>query len=45
MGLVLTKNTVDSGWKRVESLIPRVSYLGIDFACNVARDVHAKRKK
>ena len=43
---VYSKNSVEGGWKWGEHKLPEVSsytYLGIDFACNGAWDVHLKR--
>ena len=44
--MVFSINSVEGGWKWREHNIPKVSsytYLGIDFACNGAWDVHLKR--
>ena len=44
--MVFSKNSVEGGWKWGEHKLPKVSsytYLGIDFACNGAWDVHLKR--
>ena len=44
--MVFSKNPVQGEWKWGECLLPRVSnytYLGIDFACNGAWDVHIQK--
>ena len=44
--MVFSKNSVEGGWKWGEHKLPKVSsytYLGINFACNEAWDVHLKR--
>ena len=44
--MVFSRNSVEGGWKWGEHKLPKVSsytYLGIDFACNGAWDVHLKR--
>ena len=44
--MVFSRNPVEGEWKWVEHLLPRVSnytYLGINFACNQAWDVHIKK--
>ena len=44
--MVFSKNPVEGEWKWGEHLLPRVSnytYLGIDFACNGAWDVHIQK--
>ena len=44
--MVFSRNSVEGGWKWGEHKRPEVSsytYLGIDFACNGAWDVHLKR--
>ena len=44
--LLLSKNSVEGGWKWGEHKLPKVSnysYLGIDFASNGAWDVHLKK--
>ena len=44
--MVFSRNPVEGEWKWGEHLLPRVSnytYLGIDFACNGAWDVHIKK--
>ena len=41
--MVFSRNPVEGEWKWGERALPRVSkytYLGIDFACNGAWDVH-----
>ena len=41
--LVFSRDPVEDEWKWGEHALPGVSnytYLGIDFACNGARDVH-----
>ena len=46
MVMVFSENSVESGWKRGEHKLPKVSsytYLGIDFASNGALDVHLKK--
>ena len=44
--MVFSRNSVEGGWKWGEHKRPEVSsytYLGIDFGCNGAWDVHLKR--
>ena len=44
--MVFSKNPVEGEWKWGEHLLPRVSnytYLGIDFACNGAWDMHIQK--
>ena len=44
--MVFSRNSVEGGWKWGERNLPKVSsytYVGIDFACNGAWDVHLKR--
>ena len=44
--MVFSKNSVEGGWKWGEHKLPKVSsytYLGINFACNGAWDMHLKR--
>ena len=46
--MVFSRNPVEGEWKCGEHALPRISnytYLGIDFACNGAWDVHICRKK
>ena len=44
--MVFSRNPVDGEWKWGKHLLPRVSkyntYIGIDFACNGAWDVHIR---
>ena len=44
--MVFSRNFVEGGWKWGEHKLPKVSsytYLGVDFACNGAWNVHLKR--
>ena len=44
--MVFSLNPVESEWKWGKHALPRVSnytYLGINFACNVAWDVHIRK--
>ena len=40
--MVFARDAVEGSWKWGEDVLPNVSYLGIDFQCNGAWDVHIK---